>query len=100
MAAPPTTEALAARLDRESVELREGQHAEISLAIDAWVANAANSVERGLLLLVDYGHPAAELYGPRRQRGTLAAYVHHRVHEDPFVNVGRQDLTAHVDFKI
>ena len=54
-------------------------------------------LERGILLAIDYGHPAAELYGPRRMAGSLLAYVDHRVHGDPLINIGRQDLTAHVD---
>ena len=54
--------------------------------------------ERGLVLLIDYGYPASELYDPvRRRDGTLRAYLRHRVHDDPYVHVGRQDLTAHVD---
>ncbi len=61
------------------------------------MAAAAASLERGLLLAIDYGHPAADLYGPRRRAGSLVAYVNHRAHDDPFLNVGRQDLTAHVD---
>ena len=53
---------------------------------------------RGVLLLIDYGYPAAELYDPvRRRDGTLRAYLRHRVHDDPYLHVGRQDLTAHVD---
>ncbi len=48
--------------------------------------------------LIDYGHPAAELYDAgRRAAGTLAAYRGHRVGDDPYLAVGRQDLTAHVD---
>ena len=40
----------------------------------------------------------AELYDPvRRRDGTLRAYLRHRVHDDPYIHVGRQDLTAHVD---
>ena len=97
VAADPSTPALAARLEEEGVRLVEGQRAEIALGVGDWVSGAVAPLERGLVLLVDYGHPAAELYGPRRLRGTLAAYVGHRVHDDPFVNVGRQDLTAHVD---
>ena len=51
-----------------------------------------------MLLLIDYGYPAAELYDPiRRRDGTLRAYLRHRVHDDPYLHVGRQDLTAHVD---
>lgn len=94
---PPSDPSLAGRLADEGVALVEGQRAEVCLAVDEWIASAGASLARGLLLLIDYAHPAAELYGPRRRAGTLAAYVHHRVHDDPFVNVGRQDLTAHVD---
>ena len=51
-----------------------------------------------MLLLIDYGAPAAALYDPvRRRDGTLRAYVRHQVHDDPYRHVGRQDLTAHVD---
>jgi SAM-dependent MidA family methyltransferase len=94
---PPSTPALAARLLADGVSLRDGQTAEICLAIDPWVAAAAASLERGVLLIIDYGHPAETLYGPRRHNGTLRAYLGHRVHADPFRHIGRQDLTAHVD---
>ena len=94
---PPSTPALSARLDREGVVLAEGQRAEVCLAIDAWVAGVAAALQRGYVLVVDYGHPAAELYGPARRGGTLRAYVRHAAHADPYRNVGRQDLTAHVD---
>ncbi|HET9681412.1 MAG TPA: SAM-dependent methyltransferase, partial [Candidatus Limnocylindrales bacterium] len=73
-----------------------GQAAEICLAIDEWVASAAAPLERGLFLLMDYGYPAAELYTAARG-STLRAYHRHRVHADPLVAIGRQDLTAHVD---
>jgi SAM-dependent MidA family methyltransferase len=93
----PTTPALAERLSSEGVELAEGQRAEICLALDGWIDRAAAGLGRGVLFLIDYGHPAAELYGRRRMAGSLRAYVRHRVHDDIFANVGRQDLTAHVD---
>jgi SAM-dependent MidA family methyltransferase len=93
----PSTPALAARLEDEGIRLADGQVAEICLALDGWVAAAAASLERGLLLLIDYGHAAVDLYGPRRLAGSLRAYVNHRVHDDVLANVGRQDLTAHVD---
>jgi SAM-dependent MidA family methyltransferase len=93
----PSTPGLAARLAGEGVALREGQRAEICLALDGWVDAAARGLGQGLLLLIDYGHPATELYGQKRMAGSLRAYVNHRVHDDVFANVGRQDLTSHVD---
>jgi SAM-dependent MidA family methyltransferase len=94
----PTTPALGARLADEGIELADGQRAEICLELDRWVADVASGLRRGLLLLIDYGYAARELYDPRRRRdGTLRAYVQQRVHDDPYRHIGRQDLTAHVD---
>ncbi len=94
----PSTPALTDRLSVEGITLTEGQRAEICLALDSWLAAAAAGLERGLLLLIDYGYPAAALYDPiRRREGTLRAYLRQRVHDDPYRHVGRQDLTAHVD---
>lgn len=92
----PSKPALAARLEAESIHLDPGQPAEICLAIDEWVRSAVAPLERGLVLAIDYGAPAVELYAPARG-STLRAYQRHRVHDDPFVAIGRQDLTAHVD---
>jgi SAM-dependent MidA family methyltransferase len=95
---PPSTPALATRLAGEGIRLADGQRAEVCLGVDDWVARAAAGLRRGILLLIDYGHPAVELYDPRHRRdGTLAAYLHHAVHDDPYRAIGLQDLTAHVD---
>jgi SAM-dependent MidA family methyltransferase len=94
----PSTPELAARLDVEGVTLADGQRAEICLALDGWIGSAAAGLADGVLLLIDYGYPSRELYDPvRRRDGTLRAYLRHRVHDDPYIHVGRQDLTAHVD---
>ncbi len=94
----PSAPALEARLQADGITLADGQRGEICLALDPWLAVAAAGLERGLLLLIDYGYPSVELYDPvRRPAGTLRAYVRQRVHDDPYRHVGRQDLTAHVD---
>lgn len=96
--AEPSTPGLAERLAAEGISLVDGQRAEICLALEPWLAAAADGLERGVLLLIDYGYPATELYDPtRRGDGTLRAYLRQRVHDDPYRHIGRQDLTAHVD---
>jgi SAM-dependent MidA family methyltransferase len=55
-------------------------------------------LERGAILVVDYGFPAREYYHPQRSMGTLACHYRHHVHGDPFYLPGLQDITAHVDF--
>jgi len=93
---PVSTAAIGARLAADGVSLEPGQPAEVCLGLDAWVASAVAPLERGELLLIDYGAEAADLYAPTRG-ATLRAYHRHRVHDDPLVAIGRQDLTAHVD---
>jgi SAM-dependent MidA family methyltransferase len=48
--------------------------------------------------VIDYGYEARELYRSHRLAGTVRGYRGHTVTDDPYRNVGRQDLTAHVDF--
>jgi SAM-dependent MidA family methyltransferase len=96
--AEPSSPDLAERLVADGVSLVDGQRAEVCLELEGWVAGVASGMERGVVLVIDYGYPATELYDPsRRREGTLRAYLRHRVHDDPYAHVGRQDLTAHVD---
>ena len=71
---------------------------EISLAARAWVSELARRLERGAMLLIDYGLPRHELYHPLRDGGTLRCHYRHRVHQDPFWFPGLSDITSHVDF--
>jgi len=95
---PPSSRALGERLRSDGVQLAQSQSAEVCLALDGWIAEAVASLERGLLLLIDYGAHAGELYDAvRRPQGTVRAFVRHRVSDDLYGHIGRQDLTAHVD---
>jgi len=71
---------------------------ETSPAAENWWREAANILERGKLLTVDYGLTADELFSPARTNGTLRAYFKHHVTDDILANAGEQDLTAHVNF--
>ena len=78
--------------------LPPGYLSEVNLAAPVWVGSMAARIERGILLLLDYGYPRRELYHPDRDSGTLACHYRHRVHYDPFFCPGLQDLSTHVDF--
>ncbi len=94
----PSSPELLAYLQTEGIELREGQRAEVCLEASRWMSAAAGTLTQGgVLLVIDYGHDAAELYGPRRMAGSLLTYREHRASDDPFSAVGHTDITAHVD---
>jgi len=71
---------------------------EVNLAAEALVRSVAAALGRGLALFIDYGYAQAEYYHPQRATGTLRCHYRHRVHNDPFLLPGLQDITAHVDF--
>jgi len=71
---------------------------EIGLAASAWVAEWGRRLERGALLLLDYGLSRRELYHPGRNGGTLRCHYRHRAHDDPFWWPGLSDITSHIDF--
>ncbi|MEB3335860.1 MAG: class I SAM-dependent methyltransferase [Leptolyngbyaceae bacterium] len=76
----------------------EGYRSEVNLAALNWLGTVADQLQRGYILTIDYGYPATRYYSPARREGTLQCYYRHTHHSDPYVHVGRQDLTAHVDF--
>lgn len=76
----------------------EGYRTEVNLGMLEWVSNVARTLQQGFVLTIDYGYEANQRYHPRRSSGTLQCYTTHTVHANPYTNIGRQDMTAHVDF--
>jgi SAM-dependent MidA family methyltransferase len=85
-------------LQRIQVTLPDGYRTEINLQAASWMNQVANALERGVVLTIDYGHAAEDLYGPERSKGTLLCYYSQLTCDDPYIRVGQQDMTAHVDF--
>jgi SAM-dependent MidA family methyltransferase len=76
----------------------EGYETEVNLAAQVAMAEISRVLAQGWVLTVDYGHPAGKYYHPQRREGTLQCYFQQRHHDNPFINLGRQDITAHVNF--
>ncbi|HEX2914049.1 MAG TPA: class I SAM-dependent methyltransferase [Chloroflexia bacterium] len=79
-------------------EYADGYRTEVNLRALQWLEKVAESLHQGYVLTIDYGYPAAQRYHPLRSSGTLQCYFQHQVHADPYINIGRQDMTVHVDF--
>ena len=75
----------------------DGDEAELSLALPEVLASLVGTIDRGFVVVVDYGHEAERLSARAHRRGTLLAYRRHAVTEDYLDHVGEQDLTAHVN---
>jgi SAM-dependent MidA family methyltransferase len=99
---PVSTPRIAEYLDRVGARLQPGWHAEVNLAAEDWVKDAARRLQRGFLLLIDYGHDASHLYSAAHASGTLTSYRRHASESREggpgwLREPGQRDITSHVD---
>lgn len=98
---PLSTPQLTAYFDELNLDLSDypnGYRSEVNLAAQGWLNRVGDRLRRGYLLTIDYGYSAERYYSLGRSQGTLQAYFQHSYHNNPYINIGRQDLTAHVNF--
>ncbi|WP_334178496.1 class I SAM-dependent methyltransferase [Pseudoxanthomonas sp.] len=76
----------------------DGYRSELLPQLPYWIQAVMGGLDRGAMLFVDYGYTRREFYQDDRDEGTLRAYYRHRVHNDPYLWPGLQDITASVDF--
>ncbi|MCU0523392.1 MAG: class I SAM-dependent methyltransferase [Elainella sp. Prado103] len=99
----PSSPKLKAYFDGLGIDLLSDRYlkpyrTEVNLAAKDWLRTVADRLQRGYLLTIDYGYPAHRYYSPTRNQGTLQCYYQHQHHSDPYQAIGRQDITAHVNF--
>jgi SAM-dependent MidA family methyltransferase len=101
---PLSTPALVDYFASNGTTLEPGWRAEVSLRAMDWVRQAARSLQRGFIVIIDYGHEASELYSVSHASGTLTTFSNHRQPDGNkrgpawLARPGERDLTAHVDF--
>jgi SAM-dependent MidA family methyltransferase len=77
-------------------QLAEGQIADINADARLWIQRIAQALHRGYHFAIDYGYLRDQFF--LQPRGTLMCYWRHQAHEDPYIHIGEQDITAHVNF--
>lgn len=81
-----------------NIQLPAGFRTEVNLDVKNWIQEVGLHLQKGFVLTVDYGYPSGRLYRSALGKGTLICYHQHQVNEDPYRNIGDQDITAHVNF--
>lgn len=77
---------------------QKGYKTEINLHGPRWIKDISRGLKKGFILTIDYGYPRHDYYSPLRREGTFLCYFKHTTCDDPYLRVGEQDMTAHVDF--
>ena len=102
---PLSNDAIGRHLASLGVQLEPGARAEVNLSALAWLTRACSALHRGFLVLIDYGHPADQLYSASHAAGTLTSFVQHVNPADGpadsapawLQDPGSRDITSHVD---
>ncbi|MEK7698054.1 MAG: SAM-dependent methyltransferase [Nitrospirota bacterium] len=85
-------------LEEFNIDIASGYRTEINLKLNDWLKEISEILTEGFILTIDYGYTAKEYYDEERSKGTLLCYYKHQVNENPYENIGEQDITAHVNF--
>ncbi len=96
----PLSPKLIEYIEAHEVALSEGQTSELHLAAELWMKQVARLLHRGIVVTIDYGHTHRDYYRSDRKDGTFLCYHRHAISTDPYVRVGEQDMTAHVNFSV
>jgi SAM-dependent MidA family methyltransferase len=94
----PADKDLLTQMDIWKIPRTEGFTAEVRPSAAKWIQTLSQKIQHGMILTLDYGMSAQELYHPSRSLGTLMSISRHTPSPDPLINPGQQDLTAHVNF--
>lgn len=92
------TEELAKEIERWGEEVPRGVRIEVNTGMEQAARDLARLLKKGFVVTIDYGDLQEELYHPSRKDGTLMCFYRHQAERNPYDNVGKQDMTAHVNF--
>ncbi len=93
-----STSDLAEYISQYKIPEISGYRTEINLKIWDYLKRLDKILSEGFVISIDYGYSARKYYTAERSKGTLLCYYKHRVNDNPYTNVGYQDITAHVNF--
>lgn len=81
-----------------NIQLPKGFRTEVNLEAILWIKEIAQFLNKGYVITIDYGTISSELYSSRRNCGTLICYNKHHKYDNPYLHIGDQDITSHVNF--
>lgn len=79
----------------------QGEHdyvTEIHQQGEAFIRTLGEHLVQGAVFLIDYGFGESEYYHPQRHMGTMVCHRLHQMDDNPLVELGLKDITAHVNF--
>ena len=85
-------------ITRYELKLTDSKQIEVSLGASEILSELNNTITKGYILTIDYGFLKEELFNNRKINGTFRCFYKHTVNDNPYINIGLQDITYDVDF--
>lgn len=85
-------------IETNRIDLQEGHFAEINLEMQSWIRTVSSRLQRGFVLVLDYGGTGDILRSDRYPEGTLRAFKNHKLSDVFTLHPGEGDWTSDVDF--
>ena len=81
-------------------DFEQNYTSEIRLNIGQWLKGISSMLKSGAILFIDYGYSRHEYYAADRKNGSMICHYRNTAHENPFLNLGVQDISASVEFTL
>ena len=94
----PSTPEIGESLEPSIADLPGKFIGEVNLKLLSWIENVTSSLNKGLILTIDYGGIANQIYSETNALGTLRCYYRHEYVQNPYIRLGSQDMTSLVNF--
>tara|TARA_Y100000590_G_scaffold134399_2_gene153724 strand:+ start:350 stop:1597 length:1248 start_codon:yes stop_codon:yes gene_type:complete len=94
----PSSAQLTQHFENLQIDLPNGAKVEVDTQGPLFMERIGKAIGKGFVITIDYGYPAETLYSRKYMNGTLFCYYQHTSSTNPYIRVGKQDITAHVDF--
>lgn len=71
---------------------------EVNLLAEKVIKDISSYLDMGYVITIDYGHLSEEYFNNQKINGTFRCFHKHSINDNPYINIGQQDITADVDF--
>jgi SAM-dependent MidA family methyltransferase len=85
-------------LNSQKISLSNNQRFEIPLEMENVLKSISQTMEKGLVVTIDYGYTNNEWMEPARKSGSLRGYYKHQMISEILLNPGEMDITHHIHF--
>ena len=81
-------------------DFEQNYTSEIRLNFGKWLKGVSSMLKSGAILFIDYGYSRQEYYAEDRKNGSMICHYRNTAHENPYLNLGVQDISASVEFTL